>query len=142
MILVTGASGNVGNAVLRDLLQAGAPVRAMYRSTEEAAKAPAGANPVIADFADRASLDRALSGVEKVFLVCAPIPQLVELESNMVDACREHGVRHVAPEPSSQTVLFTRRAAMRQSRLWTCATLQRLRPRFSPATATSEGSTP
>jgi len=95
MILVTGASGNVGGAVLRELLRAGAPVRGMYRSAEEAGKAPAGANPVIADYADRASLDRALTGVEKVFLVCAPIPQLVELESNMIDACRDHGIRHV-----------------------------------------------
>jgi uncharacterized protein YbjT (DUF2867 family) len=67
----------------------------MYRSAEEAAKAPAGANPVIADFADRGSLDRALAGVDKVFLVCSPIPQLVELESNVIDACREHGIRHL-----------------------------------------------
>ena len=95
MILVTGASGNVGGAVLRELLPVGAPVRSMYRSAEEAAKAPVGANAVIADFADRASLDRALAGVEKVLLVCAPIPQLVELESNMIEACREHKIRHV-----------------------------------------------
>jgi len=95
MILVTGASGNVGGAVLRELLQVGAPVRSMYRSPAEVAKAPAGANPVIADFADRASLDRALDGVESVFLVCAPIPQLVELESNMVVACRAQRIRHV-----------------------------------------------
>jgi uncharacterized protein YbjT (DUF2867 family) len=95
MILVTGASGNVGGVVLQELVRAGAPVRAMYRSQDDAAKAPAGANPVIADFADRASLDRALEGVERAFLVCSPIPQLVEFESNMIDACRERGTKHV-----------------------------------------------
>jgi len=67
MILVTGASGNVGSTVLQELLRAEAPVRGMYRSAEDAAKAPAGANPVIADFADRASLDHALEGVERVY---------------------------------------------------------------------------
>lgn len=95
MILVTGASGNVGSTVLQELLRAGAPVRGMYRSAEDAAKAPAGANPVIADFADRASLDHALEGVERVYLVCSPIPQLVELESNVVNACRDHGIKHL-----------------------------------------------
>jgi uncharacterized protein YbjT (DUF2867 family) len=95
MILVTGASGNAGGAVLQELLRAGASVRGMYRSADDAAKAPPGINPVIADFADRASLDRALNGIEKVYLVCSPIPQLIELESNMVDACRAHGVRHL-----------------------------------------------
>ena len=95
MILVTGASGNVGGAVLRELLGSGASVRSMYRSSEDAAKAPAGASAVIADFADRATLNRALDGVDRVYLVCSPIPQLVELEGNMVDACREHGVRHL-----------------------------------------------
>jgi uncharacterized protein YbjT (DUF2867 family) len=95
MILVTGASGNVGGAVLKELLAAGAPVRGMYRSKEDASKAPEGANPVIADFADRASLECALQGIDRVYLVCSPIPQLVELESNMVEACQENGVRHL-----------------------------------------------
>lgn len=95
MILVTGASGNVGGAVLQELLRSSAPVRSMYRSTGDAAKAPAGTNPVIADFADRVSLERALDGVDRVYLVCSPIPQLVELESNMVDACRVHGIRYL-----------------------------------------------
>jgi len=96
MILVTGASGNAGGAVLRELLHVGgAPVRAMYRSQEDASKAPATVDVAIADFADRASLDRVLEGVDRVYLVCGPIPQLVELESNMVDACREHGIKHL-----------------------------------------------
>lgn len=67
----------------------------MYRSQEDAGKVPAGVEVAIADFADRGSLDRAVDGVEKVYLVCSPIPQLVEFESNMIEACRTGGVRHL-----------------------------------------------
>jgi uncharacterized protein YbjT (DUF2867 family) len=96
MILVTGSSGSVGGAVLGELLRAGAPVRGLYRSETDAAKAPAGVETAIADFADAAALDRALEGVDKVFLVCSPIPQLVELETNVIDACaRNGGVKHL-----------------------------------------------
>lgn len=95
MILITGSSGNVGAAVLAEALKTGHRVRAMYRSQADAAKAPVGAEVVIGDFADRESLRRALKGVEAVFLVCSPIPDLVKLESNVVDACKEAGVRRI-----------------------------------------------
>jgi len=67
----------------------------MYRSSQDAAQAGTLANAVIADFADKVSLRKALEGVDSVFLVCSPIPQLIELESNMIDACWESGVKHV-----------------------------------------------
>lgn len=95
MILITGASGTVGKAVLREVAKTGAAHRAMYRSKDEAAKAPAGTQTVIADFADRPSLASALKGVESVYLVCSPIPQLVELESNVIDASQAAGVRRI-----------------------------------------------
>jgi len=95
MILVTGASGNAGGAVLKEVLKTNRPVKAMYRSSEDAAKVSAGVGGVIADFADKASLGRALEGVDAVYLVCSPVRELVELEGNMLDACREAGVRHV-----------------------------------------------
>src|SRR6201988_1275399 len=95
MILVTGASGTVGREGLREVAKSGAQHRAMYRSAEEAAKAPAGTEAVVADFAKQETLGPALRGVESVYLVCSPIPGLVQLESNMVDACVEAGVRHV-----------------------------------------------
>jgi len=66
---------------------------AMYRSKQEAAKAPAGSKTVIADFRDEASLLNALRGVERVFLVCSPIQELVELEGNAIDACKQAGVK-------------------------------------------------
>jgi len=95
MILITGASGNVGKAVLREVARKEAKFRGMYRSQEEAAKAPPGCEPVIADFSDKASLRKALDGVTAVYVVCSPIPQLVELESNVLDSCKESGVKHV-----------------------------------------------
>jgi len=59
----------------------------MYRSTAEAAKAPAGTETVVADFAKADTLRAALSGVESVYLVCSSIRELARLEGNMVDAC-------------------------------------------------------
>lgn len=95
MILITGASGTVGKAVLHEAIRSDSKVRALYRSKEETAKAPSGCEPVLADYADKQSLRKALNGVTSVYVVCSPIPQLVELESNMVDACKESGVKHV-----------------------------------------------
>jgi uncharacterized protein YbjT (DUF2867 family) len=95
MILITGASGTVGKAVLQEAMQALSKVRAMYRSKEDAAKAPRGCEAVLADYADKPSLRTALAAVTSIYIVCSPIPQLPELESNMVDACKEAGVKHV-----------------------------------------------
>jgi uncharacterized protein YbjT (DUF2867 family) len=67
----------------------------MYRSASEAAKAPAGTKPVIADFARKETLAPVLRDVDIVYLVCSPIPDLVQLESNMIDACVTAGVKHI-----------------------------------------------
>jgi len=95
MILVTGASGNVGKAVLNEVARSGAQHKAMYRSANEAAKAPAGSMAVLADFAKKETLAATLRGVEAVYLVCSPIPGLVQLETNMIDACVPAGVKHI-----------------------------------------------
>ena len=95
MILVTGASGTVGREVLSELSKTGRPVLAMYRSAEDARSAPAGMNTAIADFADQTALQKALRGVDTIFLVCSPVPELVELEGNVLEACGAAGVRHV-----------------------------------------------
>ena len=95
MVLITGASGSVGKAVLQEASRKESKVRAMYRSKEEAAKAPSGCEAVLADYANKQSLRNALDGVASVYVVCSPIPQLVELESNVLDVCKESGVKHV-----------------------------------------------
>jgi len=95
MILVTGASGTVGKAVLNEVVRSGAKHRAMYRSADDAAKAPTGTPTVIADFAKKETLAAALRDVESVYLVCSPVPDLVQLEENMIDASAAAGVRYI-----------------------------------------------
>jgi uncharacterized protein YbjT (DUF2867 family) len=95
MILITGASGMVGVAVLQEVRKTGKPFKAMYRNEGDAKKSAGGSGSVIADFADKASMRKALDGVEVLYLVCSPIPQLVELESKAIDVCAEKGVRYV-----------------------------------------------
>src|SRR5262245_42140788 len=95
MILITGASGSVGREVVREMIGTGKKFRAMFRSKEEAAKAPAGVEAVIADFSDATSLQKALQGVERVFLVCSPVQELVELEGNVIDASKKAGVKRI-----------------------------------------------
>ena len=95
MILVTGASGNVGGMVLQKVLESGLPVSAMYRSQADARSAPARARAVIADFSDKDSLRRAFAGIDSLFLVCSPIPQLVEFESNAIGIAKELGIQHI-----------------------------------------------
>ncbi|MFI6231541.1 NAD(P)H-binding protein [Micromonospora echinospora] len=65
-ILVTGATGNVGGAVVTRLHAAGVPVRALVRGR---ADVPEGVQAVRGDLGDPASLDPALEGVDSVFLM-------------------------------------------------------------------------
>ena len=73
MILVTGASGNVGKAVLQEVAKSGAKHRAMYRSAAEATKAPPGTETVIADFAKKDTLAK-LAVPEMPGLIARLIP--------------------------------------------------------------------
>jgi uncharacterized protein YbjT (DUF2867 family) len=96
MILVVGATGLVGREVVAGLARAGVPVRAMVRSAERAAglRGP-GVEPVVADLADPASLNRALAGVTRAFLLSPLAPEQAILQGNLVAAARRAGPVHV-----------------------------------------------
>lgn len=64
-VLVTGATGKVGHAVTRALVERGDEVRALVRSSD--AKIPDGAEPVRGDVRDTESLVNAVRGCELVF---------------------------------------------------------------------------
>jgi uncharacterized protein YbjT (DUF2867 family) len=71
-ILVTGATGNQGGAVARELLRRGYPVRGLTRNTQSARAqtlSDLGVEMVQGDFNDSASISRALDGVYGAFSV-------------------------------------------------------------------------
>jgi uncharacterized protein YbjT (DUF2867 family) len=70
MILVFGATGNAGGAVVRELVAAGSEVRAVVRDPQRARAAlPSGIEVVAGDLQDAGTLRPALAGVEAAFLL-------------------------------------------------------------------------
>jgi uncharacterized protein YbjT (DUF2867 family) len=90
MILVTGATGNIGRALLKELQAYGAgPLRALTRDAARAAF-PDGVEAVEGDLAEAASLRPALEGVRSLFLVSRLGP-----DADILEAARQAGVEHV-----------------------------------------------
>jgi dihydroflavonol-4-reductase len=66
-VLITGATGQVGNAIARRLADDGVEVHALVRSPERARVLPAGVQPVFGDVTDPPSLRAALDGAATVY---------------------------------------------------------------------------
>ena len=97
MILVTGATGLNGRALLERLSARGVPVRALVRSLAraEALSALPNVEIVEGDMARPETLARALRGVDRAMLISSSDPAMLEVQSNFIDAARKAGVKHV-----------------------------------------------
>lgn len=99
MILVTGAAGMTGIAVIRALSHRGIQVRALTgsgRSTEALRRAGA-AEIVTGRFSDKAALLHAMFGIDTVLHIPPRMkPEEVENGCNVIGAARESGVRRIA----------------------------------------------
>ena len=101
MILVAGATGRQGGAVLRQLRQRGFPVRALTRdASQPGARALAGhgVEVVQGDLEDQSSLRRALDGVYGAYSVQTWHQGGLEGEiregNNLAEAARRSGITH------------------------------------------------
>ena len=104
MILIVGATGVLGSALSKQLLEQGEQVRAMTRNPENAAELKTlGAEIVPGDLCDPASLRRACQGTEKVVASAHSIMgRGVEASKHvdgqghkdLIDAAKEAGCRH------------------------------------------------
>jgi len=90
VILVIGGRSKIGTALIGELLDKGEQVRTLIRGGEPAND---GAEAVTGDLADEGSLVKAMTGVEKVFLLSSPHPDAVSWHRNAVDAARRTQVQ-------------------------------------------------
>ncbi len=96
MIAVTGSTGTVGSAVVSALSDQGLEFVALVRDPDSAAsKLGDHVRTVACDLSDPDSLDRALRGVEAMFLLTPGGPATVEQAATAVGAAVRAGVAHV-----------------------------------------------
>ena len=100
MIVVTGATGQLGKAVVEGLLRR-VPADWIVASVRNAGKASSlaaqGVEVRVADFADRQSVTEAFAGAEQVLIVSADKlgDEAVGLHRTAIEAARDAGVRRV-----------------------------------------------
>ena len=93
-ILVTGATGNVASILIPTLLQSGQRVRALVHGEAKAQGLRAqGAEVVVADMEKPETLDAAVAGVDKVYLLTDNHPNGGQHGINLIDAVKRSGGR-------------------------------------------------
>ncbi|OEJ28644.1 NAD(P)-dependent oxidoreductase [Streptomyces agglomeratus] len=116
MIVVMGATGATGNALVHSLLALGTPVRALTRTPHRPIPGTTGAHqpPVEVQYADATdphSLRTAFKGADQLFLAMANSPAQVELETRVIDIAAQTGIGHIvkisapAAEPDSPVAI-------------------------------------
>jgi uncharacterized protein YbjT (DUF2867 family) len=96
-ILITGAAGKTGRAVIRALAQRGRAVRALVRRPDQGPVVEAlGAQEIVAgDMRDAATLSRAAEGVRAIYHICPNVsPDEVSIGGVAIAASRVAGVEH------------------------------------------------
>lgn len=102
MILVTGATGHLGTAVIKNLLKKTSAERiaAFVRDESKASTLrEQGVDIRVGSYDDRASLDKAMEGIEKVLLIAGTNEDednRLRQHQNVVDAAKKAGVQCIA----------------------------------------------
>lgn len=92
-VLVTGATGNIGRALVAEWIQAPSPVKVWAASP--AGQPVAGAPGRALNLLDPDSVGAAMRGVEQLFLLTPAHPEMETMTAHAVQAARAAGVQHI-----------------------------------------------
>ena len=101
-ILVTGATGNIGSEVVKQLLGA-APalsIKAAVHSRQNVKKVKDSdrVKVIPIDYNESDTLREALKDVDKLFLLTPDVPNAADLASNAVTEAKKAGIRHIVKQ--------------------------------------------
>src|SRR5699024_10306577 len=96
MILVTGATGQIGSKITEGLIQSKADVRVFVRDENRLGDLK-NENIQVAEgtFEDMESLEKALEGVDCLMLIGRDNPDQVQQHLNVIQAANRQGVNHI-----------------------------------------------
>jgi uncharacterized protein YbjT (DUF2867 family) len=94
-VLVTGGTGNVGGAVVGELLKRGAEVRVLARKQPDEGKLPPGVEIAIGDLLDPIAVEKAMPGVDSLFLLNAVVADELTQALIAYGIARRVGLKHV-----------------------------------------------
>jgi uncharacterized protein YbjT (DUF2867 family) len=115
VILVTGATGKTGVDLVRLLVAARQPVAALVRDPVRARELLGdGVELVTGDFDDAGSVERAVNGVERLYVLTPPHPRQLEWEGALIEAARDAGVSRVVKHSLMGADAGSRMQAARQ----------------------------
>lgn len=96
MILITGSTGQIGRLVTEHLLNIGIPVRAFVRDEKSFDYLGNSSLEVaVGTFEDKKSIEKAVEGVDRLFLVARDNPNQVAQHDNVIKVAERCGVKHI-----------------------------------------------
>lgn len=100
-VLITGATGTVGNEVMKQLSSVTPAVKAAIHSVENLKRVKDvddRIEPVLFDYEKPETVREALRGIDKLFLLTPETPTAAELASNAVTEAKKAGIRHIVKQ--------------------------------------------
>jgi len=111
VILVTGAAGKTGQAVIKALVARRQPVRALVRRDEQTqiVKSLGAKEAIVGDMRDTTTLKRAVQGVHAIYHICPNVsPEEIQIGKTAIAAAREAGaerfVFHSVMHPQTEAM--------------------------------------
>ena len=92
-ILVTGGTGNVGAEVVKELLKRKADIRLLVR--KDGTPTPKGVEVAIGDLLDPVSVEKAMHGVDKLYLLNAVVPDELTQALIAYDLAKKLKLKHI-----------------------------------------------